>query len=297
MDYSVTAVVLTYNRLSMLKECISCLRSQTKKLNSIIVINNGSVDATEEWLNEQNDLTVIHQKNSGSAGGYSRGIKEGVLAGFDYLWLMDDDVLPNLDALEKLLDIKELNIEFSFLSSLVTGKNGNKINVPVIDFELNKTTGYADWASHFENGIIRIKQSTYASLLINSKMVPAAGLPIKEFFIWCDDYEYTLRLSRIKPGFFVGDSIVKHLRAIEKIPALNVETDKKRIPLHYFAIRNVVFVTMKNNSKLKGIYRCLKDACFLIKECFFQDAFFYKSFIILKGTFAGFFFRPKIEYV
>ena len=108
-----------------------------------------------------------------------------------------------------------------------------------------------------------------------------------------------LKLTKtpIKPGFFVGDSIVKHLRTIEKVPALNVESDKKRMQLHSFAIRNAVYMTLKNNSKFKGIYKCLKDACFLIKECFFQDAFFYKAGIILKGTFAGFFFKPKIEYV
>ena len=41
-----TAIVVTYNRLSLLKECIHGILSQTKKADNIIVINNQSTDGT-----------------------------------------------------------------------------------------------------------------------------------------------------------------------------------------------------------------------------------------------------------
>lgn len=47
----IIAVVVTYNRLSLLKRNLDCLR-QNKPLSSIIVVNNGSTDGTAEWLAE-----------------------------------------------------------------------------------------------------------------------------------------------------------------------------------------------------------------------------------------------------
>ena len=60
----IIAVVVTYNRLELLKRSMdSCGR--TNRLSDIIVVNNGSTDGTKEWLDKQDDLTVIHQSNVG----------------------------------------------------------------------------------------------------------------------------------------------------------------------------------------------------------------------------------------
>ena len=36
------------------------------------------------------------------------------------------------------------------------------------------------------------------------------GFPIKQFFIWCDDFEYTRRLASAGPGYLVPRSVVVH---------------------------------------------------------------------------------------
>lgn len=58
-------VVVTYNRLSLLKEVIDSLRKQTYESRDIIVVNNGSTDDTPNWLKEQNDIKTITQGNVG----------------------------------------------------------------------------------------------------------------------------------------------------------------------------------------------------------------------------------------
>ena len=67
------AVVVTYNRLTLLKECITALRNQTHKPDAILVVNNGSTDDTGKWLLSQNDLLTITQGNTGSGGGFETG--------------------------------------------------------------------------------------------------------------------------------------------------------------------------------------------------------------------------------
>ena len=46
----VCAVVVTYNRLELLKAALAALRAQTRPLNSILVIDNGCTDDTGRWL-------------------------------------------------------------------------------------------------------------------------------------------------------------------------------------------------------------------------------------------------------
>ena len=51
-NIKVDAVIVTYNRLKLLKECISAVLNQTKSINNIIVVNNSSSDGTPEYLKE-----------------------------------------------------------------------------------------------------------------------------------------------------------------------------------------------------------------------------------------------------
>ena len=99
---NIIAVVVTYNRLNLLKRNIGCLK-QNKPVSSIVVVNNGSTDGTTEWLKEQTDLIVIHQSNVGGAGGFCTGMEYAYRAGADWVWCMDDDVFPRADCLDELL--------------------------------------------------------------------------------------------------------------------------------------------------------------------------------------------------
>ncbi len=74
----IIAIVVTYNRQYLLSECIASLRMQTKKIDKILVINNGSTDNTEAWLRCQKDIEFITQENLGGAGGFCTGTKSRI---------------------------------------------------------------------------------------------------------------------------------------------------------------------------------------------------------------------------
>ncbi len=133
---SIAAVVVTYNRLALLQECVAALRAQTRPLNEIIVVNNGSSDGSTEWLASQPDLTVVNQANSGSAGGQYTGIKMAFAKGHEWLWCMDDDTIPTSSALAEF----ESSMPFSeastgFLWSLILDPSGN-VNQALADNRL-----------------------------------------------------------------------------------------------------------------------------------------------------------------
>ena len=103
----INCVIVTYNRLSLLKECISALKNQTYKINKIYIINNNSTDGTSDYLQEliaDSQFVIINlPQNIGGAGGFSEGIKRVVLDGCDWAWIMDDDTIPMNNALEELV--------------------------------------------------------------------------------------------------------------------------------------------------------------------------------------------------
>ena len=90
---TVAIIAVTYNMLELLKEEINSLREQTYKDAQIIVVNNGSTDDTLSWLQQQQDIITITQKNLGGAGGFYTGMKYAAENGYKYCWVMDDDVI------------------------------------------------------------------------------------------------------------------------------------------------------------------------------------------------------------
>ena len=49
----IIAVVVTYNRLELLKRNLDCLKRQETPLAAIVVVDNGATDGTHEWLDTQ----------------------------------------------------------------------------------------------------------------------------------------------------------------------------------------------------------------------------------------------------
>lgn len=189
----IIAVVVTYNRLELLKKNLDCL-SQNKPLNGIIVVNNGSTDGTTEWLDAQKNLIVIHQSNTGGSGGFYTGISQAYEAGADWIWCMDDDVFPHSDCLENLLQ-ETIDETIGILAPrrLMEGK------IFCHDFqEYNLTNPFASMyrkrlSKQEINVPTEIKGTAFEGPFIRREVVETIGLPNKDLFIFCDDTDYCLR--------------------------------------------------------------------------------------------------------
>ena len=198
----VIAVIVTYNRQALLSDCINALRSQTRRLDSILVVNNGSTDGTEEWLLNQPDIEFITQSNVGGAGGFSTAIEQGYKKGYTWIWCMDDDGQPKADALENLL-----NAESNELTLL---------NCAVINIEDKKSfvwkTGGFKTLDEVDTDIIKGIGHPFNGTLINRRIIARVGVPKSEFFLWGDETEYYYRITKTNniPVCTVANSIHYH---------------------------------------------------------------------------------------
>ena len=189
MKKKVICVVVTYNRLDCLKDCLTALHNQSFKDFDIVVVNNGSTDGTEEYLRSQSSINVINQANLGSSGGQYAGEKYGYDKGYEWIWMMDDDGFPEEHQLEELLKYGEKgNL---FLNALVIDKEDHsKLSFMLGNYTLNEIR---------KQELIEDLIAPFNGTFFHRNAIEKSGFVKKEMFIWGDEQEYRLRL--IKNGF------------------------------------------------------------------------------------------------
>lgn len=206
----VAAVIVTYNRKELLTGCIQHILNQKGETPDILIIDNHSIDGTKERIQAYIDAGQVDYTdmgaNLGGAGGFSFGIRRAAEQGYDRIWVMDDDCMPGEDALAAFLRAdRDLKGEYGFLSSRVLWKDGSLCTMNLQRKTLTRSI------KGFEKRLQPVVMASFVSLFLKRETVMELGLPIREFFIWTDDWEYTRRISRKYPCFAVADSTVVHL--------------------------------------------------------------------------------------
>lgn len=225
------AIVVTYNRLSLLTECIQALRAQTHRLDAILVVNNGSTDATEDWLQKQHDVEYVTQGNQGSSGGFYTGIKWAFDKGYSWIWCMDDDGYPSPNAFEKLLEPETPHLCLR--------------NCAVINKEDRQRfvwrTGSFKTVQEAQGQIIRGVGHPFNGTLLHRNIVERVGLPKPALFLWGDESEYYNRIVHLNniPVITVADSIHYHPPA-----AFSYKRDWDYVHAWkvYYYVRNRLFI-------------------------------------------------------
>lgn len=286
----VAVIVVTFNRINLLQECITSIRNQTYKDFSIVVVNNGSTDGTKEWLEKQNDIITINQANSGGAGGFYSGLKYSCEKDFTYSWIMDDDTIPTETALAELM--KNIELTKGFLCSKVIDLDNLSCNVPAIDYSIT-SNGEFSWGEFGERGLIKVTMATFVSVLLHNSTVLSLGLPFKEYFIWGDDSEYTRRISRQYPSYLCLNSLVIHKRVMGGTISILKETNPKRIKNFFYAYRNRITNARKESTK--SFFVELMKVSGLCSILMLKGQI-KKSYIVGKAILASMIFSPKVDY-
>ena len=299
MKNIILAIVVTYNRLTLLKENIESLLNQSYNNFDILVVDNKSTDGTDSYLNEikSDRIKVITtEKNIGGAGGFNIGIRYAIENGYGQAWLMDDDTIPEENSLKELVDSKELlQGEFSFLASYVKWTDGSvsQMNASAIKDDFLRKQSY----ELLQRKMILLDRTSFVSCFVNLDKTKNYGLPIKEFFIYYDDAEYTKRISKEFPAYLVLDSVVVHKMRNNESTNIEKMTDVAKINRIRYDYRNG-YKYCKDIGFLRALRYNVRYFYHVFKILFSNSKFKFKKIKEMTiGMCLGLFFNPKIEYV
>ena len=234
------AVVVAFNREDLLRECLDALAAQTVPLAGVVVVDNASTDASLAVASSHPigaDIVRL-ARNTGGAGGFSVGLARGLAAHRpDWLWILDDDTIPTPTALAELdavIRADSARPQLALVASRVVWTTGedHPMNTP----RRKPFLGKRERRAADKVGVVPVRSASFVSSLVRADAVRRSGLPIAEYFLWNDDFEFTGRLLRKGRGVFAPRSVVLH-----KTKQLG-STDNDPGERFYLEVRNKVWL-------------------------------------------------------
>jgi len=330
MSETIAVVIVTYNRKKFLLECLASIRNQSHKPDVIYIIDNLSTDGTPEFLldnkyipklpvsdlkknqlinykissilkpEESININYVRKfENDGGAGGFYLGIKLAYEDGFDWIWCMDDDVIPDKNCLLEMVKVaSDISNKFDVLQpDRIWGNNlefhwnyGSKINLtnpfkPLGSSSVNVT----DFP---KENVINIVSFPFEGPMFKRKVIETIGNVDIRFFINYDDADYSMRV--IQAGFKIG--LVSKSFMIKKLwtPQKGVTLDFRL----YYSVRNLIILERKYCNIfiviLRNIYRVISTLLVFTKQGLEQNKIkltFEAYKIVVKACYDGFIFR------
>lgn len=127
----ISIIIPVYNVEEYLRECVDSVLKQTYKNLEIILVDDGSTDSSaaicDEYIEKDERIIVIHQKNGGLSQARNRGLEESTGR---YVYFLDSDDYISHNAVEKLYKIIETEkSDFIFFDAFSFENSKNGFNI------------------------------------------------------------------------------------------------------------------------------------------------------------------------
>jgi GT2 family glycosyltransferase len=237
---TVSIIVVNWNGLSLLKDCLESLFAQTYPDREVILVDNGSADDSVRFIRKefpQVKLLELNQ-NRGFTGGNIAGLR---IARGEFVALVNNDARAETDWVEKTMQPMRTDPRIGICASkiIIEGTDcvdsaGDGITSAGVGFNRghrNLRTSYSSFEPVFA--------ACAAGCLYRRKMIDEVGFLDNDFFLYDEDVDLSFRaqLSGWKCTY-VPDAIMYH-----KGNATSIRLSDTHV---YYHTRNLEFVWIKN---------------------------------------------------
>lgn len=251
----VAAAVPTYNRRDVLRKSLAGLLAQTRPLDDVIVVDNASTDGTAAMVADEfpSVRLVTMSENTGPGGGYAAGLREAEALGHDWIWVFNDDDVPDPEALAVMLDVVcELPEKTGILGCGRRAGSGE----PFLLGTRWKNRHVPLPPTDPDGPPLAVDVLSFSGSLMAGELVREIGVPKTDYFMMIEDLEYCLRARRAGWGVYVLPrplAVSQNLGSVGQAPAwrgyyqtrnqLAMVLEHRSLPeLWWWAVRNAKFV-------------------------------------------------------
>lgn len=245
-DKGVSVIIPVFNRPDFLKEAIDSALSQSYANNEIIVVDDGSTDATPSVIDSYGDsIKKIRQDNKGVSSARNTGIRASK---YDFISFLDSDDLWMKNKLERQVSFFEENRDAIICQTgEIWVRKGKKVN---------------PCKKHVKPSGMIFEQSLHLCLVSPSAVMMRKAVFddfgfFNEDFPACEDYDLWLRISCSAPIYLLEENlVVKRGGHGGQLSAMD-SLDKYRI----LSIAGLVDSGRLNDSQYEAAVRMLKEKC------------------------------------
>ena len=200
---SYAVVIVTHNRQHMLEQCLKHAVFQTLRPAAVVVVNNASTDGTRQYLDELKKnrvysdikLLICHEKeNVGGAGGFHDGMKLA-MKHTEARWILviDDDAVLDYDCCEKMRPGYD---EETVTGQPVLAKACAVYGRGSLELTHRKDRRGAVPVKRYTEDTFFCTSTSFCGSMFHRSLIEKIGYPRKDYFIWFDDTEYSMRVNR-----------------------------------------------------------------------------------------------------
>ncbi|MFQ5873295.1 MAG: glycosyltransferase [Dehalococcoidia bacterium] len=259
----IAAVVLTFNRRELLWQVLESVMGQTRPVDEIIVVDNASTDGTPSMLREHFPQVtyLLMVENLGPAGGRAAGMKAAYERGHGWIWLCDDDILPERTSLERCLE-----------SALKLKESRVGIISPRCDYTGYASSGVGYWRARFVPASqsqttcsYEVDLVTFSGALLSRDGVAAVGYPRPNYFNSWEDLEYCIRLRAAGYRIFVLPRVLMHHLA---------DHGGRSLPpwRGYYQTRNHLAMALEHRSIREIFWWAVRQVKFVVATVLYLDS-------------------------
>lgn len=262
-------ILLNYCNYDLTIACIESIKKSSYQNYEIIVIDNNSPDNSGKQLSKLDNIRFLQMnENLGFAAGNNRGIEAAISDGCEYVMLLNNDTVISNTMIEQLIlkaDENTVVVPKMYYYDIDGKKNVIWYAGGTLKYKNSDGIHIGSRKEDSEQYSIEKKVSfaTGCCMLIHKTILERVGMLREEYFMYCEDTDYSIRLNREN----VKILYVPAAQLWHKVSSSSGGEMSKFIV--YYVVRNKIYCAIVNKLGIKTymyiiaetVYRTLKAKC------------------------------------
>jgi rhamnopyranosyl-N-acetylglucosaminyl-diphospho-decaprenol beta-1,3/1,4-galactofuranosyltransferase len=250
----VLAYIHTFNDGDIIDGTVDAVCRQTRPPDGILIVDNASTDGTLNREFPEQVSIIRNAANLGTSGAVGIGFKHALAKGFDWMWILDADSVPDPAALARMLDLyngwsESLKEETAFIACLPLDQSDGR----TLHGRLFTPSGRSVITPDPEQRFYACNVTIWSGCLYRLAAVRRIGLPNPDYVLDRGELEYAYRVMKSGHKAFIHqDAVMRHqirgaaslTRKILKLGPVNLIFYDLAPVRCYYVCRNTLYFTL-----------------------------------------------------